>query len=310
MHFRKPAHARILLTVLAVLAAVLASLAGTQTAARAVATASPVARADTAAAAGNAGILPGIGTRALVRVTATSRDQVTATVRVLAAQNATRLARERAAPMTYTVRAGNSLSSIAQATCAQQKMWTGLYAANRGTIGPNPNMIHPGQVLTISCKYVPGSLGLADPAPASPGTGSTGSHDPPGKVWGVTYGYPNYCGDGDGDGWDVSCSARQSAPAAQPGYQVVSSSRSYASSSYSGGGGMQSCIIARESGGSSQVMNSTGHYGLYQFSASTWAAHGGNPADFGHASVAEQNQVYYATVASDGYSDWAPYDGC
>jgi hypothetical protein len=30
-------------------------------------------------------------------------------------------------------------------------------------------------------------------------------------------------------------------------------------------------------------MNSSGHYGLYQFSASTWAAARGNPADFGHA---------------------------
>ena len=29
-----------------------------------------------------------------------------------------------------------------------------------------------------------------------------------GKIWGVTYGYPNYCGDGDGDGWDVSCATR------------------------------------------------------------------------------------------------------
>lgn len=79
---------------------------------------------------------------------------------------------------------------------------------------------------------------------------------------------------------------------------------------YHGSGSMQDCIIARESGGDSQVMNSTGHYGLYQFSSSTWAVHGGNPADFGHASVSEQNRVYYNTVAQDGYSDWAPYDGC
>ena len=57
-------------------------------------------------------------------------------------------------------------------------------------------------------------------------------------------------------------------------------------------GSFQQCVISRESGGSSQVMNSSGHYGLYQFSAETWAAYGGNPADFGHASVAEQNQVF------------------
>ena len=70
-------------------------------------------------------------------------------------------------------------------------------------------------------------------------------------------------------------------------------------------------MIARESGGNPQVMNgSSGHYGLYQFSASTWAAYGGNPADFGHASVAEQNQVFANAIAAGGQSNWAPYDGC
>jgi hypothetical protein len=57
-------------------------------------------------------------------------------------------------------------------------------------------------------------------------------------------------------------------------------------------------------------MNSTGHYGLYQFSAATWAAYGGNPADFGHASVTEQNQVFANALAAGGQSNWAPYDGC
>ena len=80
--------------------------------------------------------------------------------------------------------------------------------------------------------------------------------------------------------------------------------------STSGMGGFQSCVISRESGGNPQVMNSTGHYGLYQFSAGTWAAHGGNPADFGHASAAEQTEVFWSTVHEDGTSDWAPYDGC
>ena len=74
--------------------------------------------------------------------------------------------------------------------------------------------------------------------------------------------------------------------------------------------GFQQCVIERESGGDSQVMNSSGHYGLYQFSASTWAAYGGNPADFGDASVAEQNQVFDNAMAAGGESNWAPYDGC
>ena len=83
-----------------------------------------------------------------------------------------------------------------------------------------------------------------------------------------------------------------------------------AAATYSGSGSFQSCVIARESGGSSQVMNASGHYGLYQFSASTWAAYGGSPSSFGHASVAQQNQVFNNAIAAGGRSNWAPYDGC
>jgi hypothetical protein len=77
-----------------------------------------------------------------------------------------------------------------------------------------------------------------------------------------------------------------------------------------GGGAFQQCVVSRESGGDSQAMNSSGHYGLYQFSSSTWAAYGGNPADFGHASTAEQNQVFNNAVAQGGQSNWSAYDGC
>jgi Transglycosylase-like domain len=79
---------------------------------------------------------------------------------------------------------------------------------------------------------------------------------------------------------------------------------------YSGSGSFQSCVIARESGGNSQVMNSSGHYGLYQFSYATWVAYGGSPSTFGHASVAQQNQVFNNAIAAGGQSNWAPYDGC
>jgi LysM repeat protein len=105
------------------------------------------------------------------------------------------------------------------------------------------------------------------------------------------------------------------APAAPaPAASTVSSgsaTSTQASSTYSGSAGsFQACVIARESGGNPQVMNASGHYGLYQFSAATWAAYGGNPADFGNASVAEQNQVFANAIAAGGASNWAPYDGC
>ena len=84
-------------------------------------------------------------------------------------------------------------------------------------------------------------------------------------------------------------------------------------STYSGGapgGSFGACVIARESGGNAQIMNASGHYGLYQFSEATWVAYGGAAADFGHASVAEQNQVFANALARGGQSNWAPYDGC
>jgi LysM repeat protein len=73
---------------------------------------------------------------------------------------------------------------------------------------------------------------------------------------------------------------------------------------------MQACIIARESGGNAQIMNSTGHYGLYQFSYSTWVAAGGSPSLFGHASASYQTTIFWAAVAKWGYTPWTPYDGC
>jgi len=70
------------------------------------------------------------------------------------------------------------------------------------------------------------------------------------------------------------------------------------------------CVIARESGGNSQVMNSSGHYGLYQFSESTWIAYGGSASTFGHASASEQKRVFDNAMARGGQSNWSPYDGC
>lgn len=79
---------------------------------------------------------------------------------------------------------------------------------------------------------------------------------------------------------------------------------------YSASSGMEQCIISRESGGSAQVMNASGHWGLYQFSEGTWVASGGSASDFGHASSAEQHRVFENAVAARGYSDWSSYDGC
>lgn len=49
-------------------------------------------------------------------------------------------------PVHYTVKSGDTLSSIA---AHFHITWSQLYAANRTKIGSNPNAIYPGQVLTI-----------------------------------------------------------------------------------------------------------------------------------------------------------------
>jgi hypothetical protein len=174
-------------------------------------------------------------------------------------------------PERYAVREGDTLSSIANSKYHDAADWSCIYDSNKKGVS-DPNLIIPGQSLSIP-EHLPEHC--ATPALPAPPVAETVSVQPaasaPAYVQPVTYSQP---------------------------------------ATYSGSSGMQACIIAAESGGNSQVMNSSGHYGLYQFSASTWAGSGGNPADFGNASVAEQNQVFSNAVAARGYSDWTPYDGC
>jgi LysM repeat protein len=66
------------------------------------------------------------------------------------------------APVRYTVVSGDTLAGIA-AALAVRGGWPALYAANRRVIGPDPNVIRPGTVLTVSQP--------AAPVPSSPVTG-------------------------------------------------------------------------------------------------------------------------------------------
>ena len=65
----------------------------------------------------------------------------------------------RMAPARYTVAAGDTLAGIA-ARLAVRGGWPALYAANRRVIGPDPNTIRPGTVLTVRRPAAP-----APPAP-------------------------------------------------------------------------------------------------------------------------------------------------
>jgi LysM repeat protein len=181
-------------------------------------------------------------------------------------------------PGSVTVHSGDTLSALSKTACGTAADWSGLYKANSKTLTGGPDMIEPGQRLKVSCS----DPGYTYPAPPAPAPAAPAQQQPVEAAVqssvGVTTGHSN-----------------QSAPAV---------------GSYSGAGGMQSCIIRAESGGNPNIWNASGHWGLYQFSESTWVAHGGSAASFGNASVAEQNAVFAQTVADDGYSDWTPYDGC
>jgi len=103
------------------------------------------------------------------------------------------------------------------------------------------------------------------------------------------------------------------APAPTPAQTVApaSSTHLYSAAPSTGApGSFQACVAYRESRDEPQVVNASGHYGLYQMSYTDWIAGGGSPADFGSASVAEQDAVFARLYAQYGTSPWAPYDGC
>ncbi|HEX5296411.1 MAG TPA: transglycosylase family protein [Streptosporangiaceae bacterium] len=205
--------------------------------------------------------------------TVADADAGMSTAHLLAVIRQSRGHAQKAQPDHYTIRSGDSLSKIAGKVYHKQNAWPVLYWANRDKI-QWANIISTGQVLKVP--------GLPAKIPAAPGQLAPAPPPPPPAP----------------------------APVAATSYAPVQATAAVSGGTYSGGGGFQSCVIARESGGNAQVMNSSGHYGLYQFSASTWQAYGGSAADFGHASVAEQNQVFNNAIAQGGQSNWSPYDGC
>jgi LysM repeat protein len=81
----------------------------------------------------------------------------------------------RMALVRYTVGAGDTLAGIA-AALAVRGGWPALYAANRHLIGPDPNVIRPGAVLTVPRSAAPSP---AAPRPAGPPSAPSGTGHPP-----------------------------------------------------------------------------------------------------------------------------------
>lgn len=199
-----------------------------------------------------------------------------AQVRALIA--AERHTQDAAIPL-YHVKAGDSISGIAVRDCdGKAADWTDIYRESRAEhlTGPDANLIVPGQELAIVCGYDPAELRYAPVEQTGTATRA--------NVTAVVH--------------PRRSSAVEQAPA------------SYGNVNPANYSGFQRCVIERESGGQSQVMNASGHYGLYQFSESTWIAYGGSAAEFGHASAAEQTRVFDNAMVQGGESNWSPYDGC
>ncbi len=189
--------------------------------------------------------------------------------------------------MSYKVRRGDSLSSIAGHFYHDPAAWPVIYWRNHAHIRWADD-INTGQVLRIPARprHIPRAPAALQPPAVAPAVATV----PPSTT--------------------QDPAAVQEAQQAQDAQEAQQATAPADTSGEYPGGAFGQCVVARESGGDAQVMNSSGHYGLYQFSASTWAAYGGSPADFGNASVAEQNQVFANALAAGGESNWAPYDGC
>lgn len=189
----------------------------------------------------------------------------------------------------YTVKHGDTLSSIAKKLFGHAHYWPAVWKANEHKIH-NPNLLLVGTKLDIPGGPAKVTAKLtADAYSAIP-------KPPPVRHTAVLT--------------DATTHGTASAPQAAPQPAAQDAGNVAAVVNPSGYGGFQACVIRAESGGNSQITNASGHWGLYQFSYSTWVGHGGAPGDFGRAGIEEQNRVFWNTVAADGTADWSPYDGC
>lgn len=171
----------------------------------------------------------------------------------------------------WTVRPGNTLSGIGQAT---GRSWTAIWAYNRSVVGSNPNLIYVGQVFTVPPASYAGSVSIPAPAPR---------YTPPAPRHTYT-------------------STRTYTPR-----RTSSVSRSYVAPTHTyvapASGGFKACVEFRES------TNGRGSSNLYGILNSTWSSLGRGGSAY-TASPAEQSAAFDQLYAKDGASPWAPYDGC
>lgn len=126
-----------------------------------------MARSIAVAGTGGAALaLPLIGATGAEAATPHSAPAVTAGAQNAAQAPAERTAVKTSEVRTYAVKVGDHLSKIADEQ-AVQGGWQRLYDDNRGTVGSDPGLIHPGLKLTIGAKAAAAPEAPA-PKPAAP----------------------------------------------------------------------------------------------------------------------------------------------
>jgi Transglycosylase-like domain/LysM domain len=169
----------------------------------------------------------------------------------------------------YTIRPGDTLSTIAARAYGSAASWPAVWWANRRQV-PDPDLITAGQRLALlSSHQVPpwlaraslAATAVARPAPAPP-AGATAAPAAPAQ-------------------------AASPAPA-------------------SSGGVNWSAIAACESGGNWAASTGNGFYGGLQFTEQTWLGYGGGryAASANLATPAEQIAVAQRVVAGQGIGAW------
>jgi murein DD-endopeptidase MepM/ murein hydrolase activator NlpD len=126
-------------------------------------------------------------------------------------------------PAHLVVRRGDSLSGIATRYRIE---WPGLYEANRATIGGNPSLLNVGEHLRIPSAAAAAKLAA--------------SYRPPAVVMPTT----------------------QVSATTAPGTAEPVATQAAPEQSSAPAGSFQECVISRESGGNSQVMNGSGRPGV------------------------------------------------
>jgi LysM repeat protein len=155
----------------------------------------------------------------------------------------------------------------------------------------NPNLIYAGQRVNL------------------PGGGYVGRHRRAASSGGLSYGHPNFCGDGDGDGWDVPC-LNQPQPISQLPANADIGSDSASTHVVQPSGDLASvpgvprafaaCVAFRESSnGTNQAFNG-GVYGIIRASG----------INVNGQSIGAQKAAFSHLYALYGKSPWSPSDHC